>query len=88
MSNNRPYHCYLPIIKLFLKQLNNCVEKHTTLNEQQYGVWDNRSTSLAVMDVTENIDNRERVFIDLSKSFDRNNHLLLSKNEIITKKKN
>lgn len=70
--------------KLFVHQLDNFIEKHRILNDQQYGFRSSQSTSLAVMDFIENIttavDKKESaigIFIDLRKAFDTINHDIL-----------
>ena len=72
--------------KLFVLRLDNYIEKHNLLSNHQYGFRTNRSTSMAVMELVENIseaiDNNEYtigVFIDLSKAFDTIHHGLLLK---------
>uniref|UniRef100_A0A3P9M519 Reverse transcriptase domain-containing protein n=1 Tax=Oryzias latipes TaxID=8090 RepID=A0A3P9M519_ORYLA len=70
--------------KMFITRLNSFIEKHKILDEGQYGFRSNRSTSLALMNVIENItnaiDNKKHVigvFIDLKKAFDTINHCIL-----------
>uniref|UniRef100_A0A3B3C2G3 Reverse transcriptase domain-containing protein n=1 Tax=Oryzias melastigma TaxID=30732 RepID=A0A3B3C2G3_ORYME len=73
--------------KLFHKRLYNYLENHNILCEQQYGFRPNRTTTLALIDLVENIsnaiDNKQYaigVFLDLTKAFDTiNHHLLLRK---------
>ncbi len=72
--------------KLFVVRLDKFIEKHNLLSDHQYGFRANRSTSLAVMKLVEQIsmatDNKEYtvgVFIDLSKAFDTIDHQLLLK---------
>uniref|UniRef100_A0A8C7Y996 Reverse transcriptase domain-containing protein n=1 Tax=Oryzias sinensis TaxID=183150 RepID=A0A8C7Y996_9TELE len=70
--------------KMFIARLNSFIEKHNILDEGQYGFRSNRSTSLALMNVIENItnaiDNKKNViwvFIDIKKSFHTINHGML-----------
>ena len=67
--------------KLFVCRLDTFIEKHNILCDQQYGFRENRSTSMAVMSLTEQIataiNNKEYtagVFIDLKKAFDTIHH--------------
>lgn len=60
--------------KLYVQRLDNFIEKHNLLSDHQYGFRANRSTSLAVMKLIEEmltaIDNKEYtvgLFIDLEK---------------------
>lgn len=70
--------------KLFVARLDSFIEKHNILIEGQYGFRTNRSTSMALTEVVEeltnSIDNKEYaigVFIDLKKAFDTINHDIL-----------
>ena len=70
--------------KLFNNRLNNIIEKNNILSDPQYSFRNNRSTSLALMDlieqITDNLDNKKTtigIFIDLKKAFDTVNHELL-----------
>lgn len=70
--------------KLFVCRLDNFIDKHKLLSEHQYGFRANRSTSIAVMEMVEEIstsmDNNEYtlgVFLDLKKAFDTIDHGLL-----------
>ena len=73
--------------KLYVQRLNSFIEKNNLLSESQYGFRSNRSTSLALMKITEEIttaiDKYEHtigVFIDLKKAFDTIDHnILISK---------
>ena len=72
--------------KLFVHRLDDFIEKQNLLCDQQYGFRTNRSTSMAVMNLTEQIsnaiDNKEftaGVFIDLKKAFDTIHHEILLK---------
>ena len=74
--------------KLFSKRLDGFIEKHKLLTESQYGFRENRSTSLALMELIEEITNCIEnkyaigIFIDLKKAFDTINHdILLDKLE-------
>ena len=70
--------------KLFNKRLDAFLKKYNILTENQYGFRENRSTSLALMelveDLTQSLDNRKHtigVFIDLKKAFDTIDHKIL-----------
>ena len=72
--------------KLFCLTLDNFIKKYNILCDSQYGVRSNRSTSLAIIDLIENIsgmlDQRIStigIFIDLKKAFDTINHEILLK---------
>lgn len=72
--------------KLYVSRLDNFIEKHELLVDSQYGFRSNRSTSMALMelieDITSSIDNKKYavgVFIDLKKAFDTIDHHLLIK---------
>lgn len=75
--------------KLFNTRLDTFIEKHKLLTDSQYGFRENRSTSLALMELIEEItncvDNKKYaigIFIDLKKAFDTINHdILLEKME-------
>ena len=75
--------------KLFVKRLDSFIEKHNLLSNHQYGFRGNRSTSMAVMELVEEVstaiengDYTVGVFIDLKKAFDTIDHnLLLNKLE-------
>ena len=73
--------------KLFCLRLDNFINKCNILCDSQYGFRSNRSTSLAIIDLIENIsgmlDQRLStigIFIDLKKAFDTINHEILLKN--------
>ena len=70
--------------KLFSEQLDVFIEKQNILCESQYGFRSNRSTSMALLELIEEItsavDNKKctiGVFIDLKKAFDTIDHRLL-----------
>ena len=70
--------------KLFNVRLDNFIERHSILNNSQYGFRPNMSTSLALLELTEEItsalDKKKStigVFIDLKKAFDTIDHTLL-----------
>ena len=70
--------------KLFDVRLQKFIEKYSVLHDSQYGFRSNRSTSLALMELIEEIcteiDNKNitiGVFIDLKKAFDTIDHKLL-----------
>ena len=70
--------------KLFETRLNKFVNKNDILNNSQYGFRQNRSTSVALMELIEEIcsllDKKKyaiRVFIDLRKAFDTLDHRIL-----------
>lgn len=67
--------------KIFATRMDSFIDKHGLLIDSQYGFRPNRSTSLALMDLVEEltstIDNKKMaigVFIDLKKAFDTINH--------------
>ena len=70
--------------KLFCVRLDNFIDKCNILCENQYGFRSGRSTSLAIIDLIENItdmlDSKKNtigIFIDLKKAFDTIDHVLL-----------
>ncbi len=73
--------------KLFVKKLDNFLEKHSLINDNQFGFRSTRSTAMALMKITEDIttelENKNHtvgVFIDLKKAFDTLDHgILISK---------
>ena len=72
--------------KLVIQRLNKFIDKYNILTDHQYGFRSNRSTSMAVTELVEEIstavDNKEfmvGVFIDLKKAFDTIDHSLLMK---------
>ena len=72
--------------KLFAARLDNFIDKHNLLSKHQYGFRPNMSTSMAVIDLVEQISEATNnkqftvgVFIDLSKAFDTIQHGLLLK---------
>ncbi len=67
-----------------MHRLDNFIDKHRLLSDHQYGFRSNRSTSMAVMELVEEIsssmDNNEYtvgVFLDLKKAFDTIDYGLL-----------
>ena len=87
-SNYRPISV-LPqfskiIEKIFVCRLDKYLEKFQLLNDHQYGFRNNRSTSMAIMDLIENIstaiDSKQHsigIFLDLKKAFDTLDHNIL-----------
>lgn len=75
--------------KIFNDRLEHFIDKHKLITESQYGFRTNRSTSMAVTElieeITNSIDQKKYavgVFIDLKKAFDTINHdILISKLE-------
>ena len=73
--------------KLFNSRLENFLDKHKILDDNQYGFRENRSTSHALIetieDITNSLDKKQvtiGIFIDLKKAFDTIDHgILLSK---------
>ena len=72
--------------KLFVKRLDKFINKFDLLDNSQYGFRSGRSTSLALLELTEEItkalDNKKLtigVYVDLKKAFDTINHSLLFK---------
>lgn len=70
--------------KLFDKRIRNFIDKHNLLTDSQYGFRQNRSTSLALIDLVEEISNcidKKKfvvgIFIDLQKAFDTIDHNIL-----------
>ena len=74
------------LLEKFCSRVDNFINKCNILCESQYGFRSNRSTSLAIIDLIENIsgmldhrNSRTGIFIDLTKAFDTNNHKILLK---------
>ncbi len=72
--------------KLFNNRLDKFIDKHKLLTDSQYGFRAHRSTSLALLELIEEITNSIEqkkhavgIFIDLSKAFDTINHDILIK---------
>ena len=70
--------------KLFSARLDSFIDKHQILSECQYGFRTNRSTSMALIDLieelTSSVENKKfalGVFIDLKKAFDTIDHEIL-----------
>lgn len=70
--------------KVFANKLDNFIEKNKLISESQFGFRSNRSTSLALMKITEEITTAIEknkytigVFIDLKKAFDTIDHKIL-----------
>lgn len=88
LTNYRPISLIsvLKIIFVFVCRLDSFIEKNQLLSECQYGFRNNRSTALALLQITENItaaiENKQNtigVFIDLKKAFDTIDHSILLK---------
>lgn len=78
--NYRPISCLSQFSKilenLFLNRMDHFIEKYKLINEEQYGFRAGRSTSMAVMQFTDNItsaiDSKKYtvgVFVDLKEAF-------------------
>ena len=72
--------------KLFDKRLESFINKNNLLSDSQYGFRRGRSTSMALInlieEITTSLDNKKStigVFIDLKKAFDTIDHTLLLK---------
>ena len=70
--------------ELFNYRLEKFIDKHKSLTDSQYGFRTNRSTSLALAELIEEVTNSMDkikfavgVFIDLKKTFDTINHEIL-----------
>ncbi len=74
--------------KLFYNRLDKFLDGHKFISDSQYGFRPNSSTSMALIDLVEEItkarDKQFAVFIDLKKAFDTIDHnLLINKLELI-----
>lgn len=72
--------------KIFVARLNGFIDQHNLLSDSQYGFRNNRSTSLVLIDlmeeITDKIDNKMHsmgIFIDLQKAVDTIDHEILLK---------
>ena len=72
--------------KLFNNRLDNFIDKHKLLTDNQYGFRANRSTSMALLEsveeITNSMDKKQQsigIFLDLKKAFDTINHDILIK---------
>ena len=80
-----PLNCFSKIFeKLIYKQLIKFIEKHKILYKHQFGFRQEYSTTLALIDIVDNIksilDNNEYalgIFLDIRKAFDSINHVIL-----------
>ncbi len=86
-SNYRPISLlsqFSILEKVFVRRIDNFIDKHKLLSDHQFGFRTNRSTSMAVMELVEEIsssmDKNEYtvgVFLDLKKAFDTIDYGLL-----------
>ena len=72
--------------KLFVKRLDNFIDKNNLLIDSQYGFRSGRSTSMALIELVERLSNcienknyAVGVFIDLKKAFDTVDHKIMLK---------
>ena len=91
VSQRKISQCCVTVLILVVKNPMNpispkFIEKHSVLNNSQYGFRNEHSTSLAIIELIEEItcanDNKKStigVFIDLKKAFDTVNHSILIK---------
>ena len=89
ISNYRPisilYHCLSKLLgRLMFNRLSTFLATHDILSKCQYGFRPGHSTKLALSDVTEELHNAINnkcdsivVFLDLSKTFDTIDHIIL-----------